>query len=149
MPAIIDNIASWEEECLLPEAHLAGQDSIATESQQKESPVWEICIDALLKIWEDSSAICDPQPNRQAIEAATRWVDVLRRRFPGAPPTCIIPEPEGGIIVERRQRLPNGQEVLCELTFYNDARAERTDYLDGHVLHMSSIPWRPLPRKTI
>jgi len=143
MPMLTDNIASWEEECLLPEAQFFGQDAIATESQQKESPKWEVCVDALLRIWADSSSLDAPQPNRPAIEAAIAWVAFLKKRFPNDPPTCIIPEPDGGVIVERRVKLANGHECVCELTFYNDERAERTDYYDGRVLEMASIPRQP------
>lgn len=142
MPTLTDHIASWEEECLLPDTQFVGQDKIATEAQPLESPEWEICLDALLQIWSDSSPIGDPKPSRSAIAAAIAWVAFLRKRFPSAPPTCIVPEPDGGIIVERRATLPNGHECMCELTFYNDESAERTDYVDGRVVQMSSIPYR-------
>ena len=143
MPTLTDCIANWETDCLLPDTPFVGQDSIATEDQQTESPAWETCLNALLQVWSDSSSLAEPQPNRLAIAAAIDWIAFLRKRFPGAPPTCIIPEPGGGIIVERRVALPNGTECLCELTFYNDARAERTDYLNGRVSQMTSIPLNP------
>lgn len=146
MATLNDNIASWEEECLLPETQFQSQDTIATEAQLKESPEWERCVDALLGIWSDPSPLDAPQPNRSAIEAAIEWVAFLRKRFPSAPPTCIIPEPDGGIIVERRVDLDNGHECVCELTFYNDGRAERTDYHDGRVLQLAAIPWQPCGR---
>lgn len=147
MPTLTDNIASWEEEYLLPEAQFQGQDSIATESRQQESAEWEVCVDALLnalcRSWSDSSPVDAPQPNRTAIGAAIAWLAYLRRRFPTAPPTCIVPVPDGGVIVERREKLANGHECVCELTFYNDGHAERTDYYDGRVLQMLPITHQP------
>lgn len=143
MTILTENIASWDEDCLFPDVQFARQDNIATESQQQESLAWEVCVDALLKIWTDSSSLGDPKPNRSAIEAAIAWVAFLRKRFPSAPPTCITPEPNGGIIVERREVWPNGQVWLSELTFYNDGNAERTDYVDGRVMQMSMLPLRP------
>jgi hypothetical protein len=146
MPTLPEGIASWEEDYFLSELQFAQQDSIATEAQQEESPVWEECIDALLKIWADPSTLgdgCDPQPNRRVIEAAIAWIAVFRKRFPGDPPTRITPEPDGGIIVERRVQLSGGHDCLCELTFYNDGTAERTDYFDGRILRMNSVPTRP------
>lgn len=146
MMTLTENIASWEEDSLASESKFAGQDSIATEAQQKESPAWEECIDPLLKIWTDPSQLgegFDSLPKRCAIEAALSWLAVLRNRFPGDPPTCITPEPDGGIIVERRVQLADGHDCLCELTFYNNGEAERTDYFDGRILRMTSIPARP------
>lgn len=142
MPTLTENIASWEESFLLPDVQFVSHDTISTESQQRVSPEWEACTDALLRIWEDTSLLDSPPPNRSAIAAAIAWVAFLKRRFPSAPPTCIVPEPEGGIIVERRSTTPNGQEYLCELTFYNDERSERTDYVDGRVVQIASIPRR-------
>ena len=139
MTTLTENIASWEYDFLASESQFARQDSIATEAQQKESPAWEECIDALLKIWADPSTLgegFDSQPKRSAIEAAVAWIAVLRKRFPGDPPTCITPEPDGGIIVERRVQLADGHDCLCELTFYNNGTAERTDYFDGRILDL-------------
>lgn len=141
---LTEHITSWEEECLLPETPYSSQDSIATESQQKESPEWEACVDALLRIWSDSSALDEPRPSWSTLEAAIAWIAFLKKRFPDAPPTCIVPEPDGGVIVERRMRLENGHECVCELTFYNDGRVERTDYYDGRILQMTPIPRQPL-----
>lgn len=143
MPTLPENIASWEDVCLLSEAQFLGQDSIATEVQQKESPEWKDCVDALLRIWSDSSSLDAPKPNRSAIEAAIAWVAFLKKRYPSVPPSCIIPEPDGGIVVEWRVKSADGHESLWELTFYNDERAERTDYYDGRVMQMTAIPRQP------
>jgi hypothetical protein len=143
MSTLTDSITSWGEDRLRSEDPFLGQDIIATEAQQRESPEWEVCIDALLRIWSDSSSLDEPQPNRSAIEAAISWTAFLRKRFPSDPPTCIIPEPDGGVIIERRVRMASGHEWLCELTFYNDERAERTDYYDGRVVQVAAIPRQP------
>ena len=146
MLALTDNIASWDEDYLPSEQQFAGQDGIATEAQQPVSPAWQECIDALLKTWTEASSHddgCDPRPNRVAIKAAIAWVIFLRKHYPNFPPTCITREPDGGLIVERRSQSPNGDDRLCELTFYNDGRAEETDFFNGRVLQMNSIPQGP------
>lgn len=143
MKTLSDNIASWEQEHLLPKFEFVEQDSIATESQQEERPEWELCIDALLQTWKDQASLAAPQPSRLSIEAAIAWVAFLRKRFPSEPPTCIIPEPDGGIIIERRVTSDDGHECVCELTFYNNESAERTDYYDGRILRMGPMPWHP------
>lgn len=138
-----ENIASWEGECLLPPIELGEPSGIATESQPVENPAWERCIDALLDVWSHPDRGIDPVPSRSAIEAAIAWLVFLRKRFPSVPPTRITPEPGGGIIVERRQTYADGRDAACELTFYNDGRAERTDYVNGRVRYMGSIPASP------
>lgn len=143
MSILSDDIASSFERRSRDGTPSEGLESIATEVQQLVNPEWNVCIDALIKIWKDPSSLSDPKPNRTSIEAALKWTIFLKKRFPSAPPTCIIAEPNGGIIVERRITSANGQEFLWELTFYNDGSAERTDYLDGRVLRMISIPRDP------
>ena len=51
-----------------------------------------------------------------------------------------------GTFVEWQYRSSAGHDRLCELTFYNDGRAERTDYFDGRILQMIAIPERPQSR---
>lgn len=147
MTATSNRSPNWEDASPFVEQRFVDQDGISTESQQRESPEWDVCVDALLKIWSDQSTLEEPRPTRCAIESALIWVAMLRRQFPTAPPTCIIPEPNGGIIVERRGRGPNGIESVCELTFYNNEHAERTDYLNGRLLSITPIVWRPRPQK--
>lgn len=145
MRTVTDNIASWEEACLSQEQQFTGQGSIATESELPESPAWKVCIDALLQLLMQSPTQGhDPLPTGDVIKAALSWLAFLKTRFPADPPTCIIREPSGGLIVERRVQLPNGNDCLCELTFYNDGNAERTDYFNGKIRQMVSIPPRPL-----
>ena len=143
MPISTDKIASWEETGPVSDAPFVRLDSIDTEAQPSESPEWNKCLDALLQTLYAPSAIGDPPPNRSAIEAAIAWLNFLRKQAPWEPPTCIVPEPAGGVIVERRATLPDGREWVWELTFYNTANAERTDYVDGRVLQIVPIPQRP------
>lgn len=143
MPLLHDNIASWEEAYATPEPQFTGHSSIATEEEPRESPEWEVCIDALLRLLAQSP-LDEDAPNGDAIKAALSWIAYLRRRFPSDPPTCIIREPNGGVIVERRVRYPNSSDCLCELTFYNNGTAERTDYLNGKIRQMGPIPLRPM-----
>lgn len=148
MMALIDHIASCAEDLRASDPPFMDQDSIATESQQAESPAWAECIDALLKVFSECSApdSGDPRPNHIATRAALAWIAYLRNQFPQEPPTYIVPEPDGGLIVERRVTLPTGEDLLCELTFYNDGRAERTDYVNGRIREMNPIPQLPLDR---
>jgi hypothetical protein len=143
VPTLDDNIASWNESHRFTEPPFLSQDGIATETQPDVSPEWGNCIDALLGIVSDPTSIDTPRPNRSTIEAAFAWLAFLKKQFPSAPPTCIIPEPAGGLIIERRVNLANGHEVLCELTFYNDERAERTDYYDGRIIQIGPLPRNP------
>ncbi len=144
MSILSDDIASSFERGRLYGTSSEELESIATEVQMRADPEWDACIDALIKVWQDSSSLSDPKPNRSAIESALKWTIHLKKRFPSDPPTCIIPEPNGGIIVERRFTSANGGEYLWELTFYNHGSNERTDYVDGRVLRMISIPRDPL-----
>ena len=141
----IDNsrIASWDE---VDDAFVDGEESIATESQQDQSRVWNECIDALLRIWCDDEQPDDGtsvRPSRAAIEAALTWLSLLQRQFPTLPPTMIMAEPAGGIIIERRVQLANGDDMLSEFTFYNDMRAEGTFYRNGKIFSMAPIPLSP------
>jgi len=122
----------------------AETDSIATELEQAESPLWEECMNALLDILHrfKSEATDNELPNPTAIHAALSWITFLRKEFPCQPPTYVVAEPGGGIIVERRARI-TGKDSLCELTFYNDGRAERTDYINGRVVEMLPIQQNP------
>jgi hypothetical protein len=145
MAILTDGIASWTED-FGTNQHYLTVDDIATESRQSESPVWEVCIDSLLKLWADPSqgGDCTEPPSRESIAAAIEWITILRKRFPQAPPTFIAPEPAGGVIVERRVQSNNSHDCICELTFYNSGRAERTDYRDGKVLEICEISYLPL-----
>lgn len=123
----VDNMSPW----LLFE-----RDSIATESHQEEFPAWQKSIDALLELWKEPSIAAeggDEPPSRLAIEATISWLIVLRTRFPIDPPTYVVAEPGGGIIVERRTISEGGYSRISELTFYNNGEVEFTVYLDGRI----------------
>lgn len=144
MPTLTENIASWDEDALSSGQQFAQQDYIATEATQTESPEWKDCIDALLRIMGDASSNDDDvPPTHDSIVAALSWIVYLRKRFPTAPPTCIMSEPAGGVIVERRVQLSGGRQFLSELTFYNDGSAERTDYCNGRIWQMTPILQKP------
>lgn len=139
------SIASWEETRVDHYGRLDRHESIATEPQQRIDPAWEQCIDALLKTWtnptdDDCSVV---PPTGEAVRAALEWIVFLRSRYPAAPPTLIAPEPNGGIIISRRDRAPDGSDLLSELTIYNKLTAESTLYRNGRVIHMTAIPARP------
>lgn len=144
MLALTDYTATCEADYSTHGSQYAETDSIATELEQAESPSWEDCTNALLDILHRfGSEVTDNElPNRTAIDAALRWITFFRKDFPHEPPTYVVAEPGGGIIVERRARIA-GEDRLCELTFYNDGHAERTDYLNGRVVRMISIPRNP------
>lgn len=138
------SIASWEETTVDQTPEPDRHESIATESQQSIDPGWSRCIDALLKTL--SAPVNDGlivPPDHEAITAALRWIVYLRSQFPSAPLTLITPEPNGGIIVARRDRAPDGSDLVNELTFYNDLTAESTLFLNGRILEMRAMPTRP------
>jgi hypothetical protein len=139
----IDSISAWSSQFAESPGPLLLQDGIATETARWESPEWLKCMDELLKIRSDASALGDTPPNQKAIDAGLRWIAYLKKQCPTAPPTCIISEPGGGLIIDRRDVLPDGRESICELTFYNDGRAKMTRYLDGRVENLLDIAANP------
>jgi len=142
-----ENIASnWGQAGDEYQLRFSQQDGIATESQQEEHPAWEKSIDALLELWKHPASAgegYDAPPSRDAIEAAIDWLATLRKHFPEQPPTYIVAEPSGGIIVERRGKFADKYDCICQFTFYNNHKAERTDYIEGRVQKISPIPFRP------
>jgi hypothetical protein len=143
MFTLTDSISGWTNQFGNSQGAFLPQVGIATETAHRESPEWLKCIDELLKIWSDPSALGDTPPNQKAIDAGLSWIAYLRKRCPTAPPTCIIPEPGGGLIIDRRDTLADGRESIYELTFYNDGRAEMTVYVDGRVEILSDIAPNP------
>lgn len=128
---------------------LPDESSIATEPRSTSDQAWAQCVDALRKAWKDPSVIEDGRvtpPTRNVIEAAIQWLRELREHAPLAPPTLIVPEPGGGIIIERRERTTTGDDVAVELTLYNHGEAEQTIYRNGRLVEMFPIPFRP-PRR--
>lgn len=146
MPTSTESIAGWWSRFDDFPGQYLSQAGIATEIAPRESPEWDNCIDQLLRIRTDASALGDTPPNSQAIDAGLRWIAYLRKQCPTDPPTYIIAEPGGGLIIDRRVVLPDGQESICELTFYNDGRAEFTAYLNGRVESLTDIPLNPEPQ---
>jgi hypothetical protein len=143
MSKLIESIAGWRNADGDVGRGLLPQDGIATETGVRESPEWARCIDELLRIRSDTSMLGDTAPSQVAIDAGLVWIAELRGRFPMEPPTCIIAEPGGGLIIDRRVVLPDGRESICELTFYNDGRAELTSYVAGRVEALFEIPRNP------
>lgn len=143
MPRLNDGIVSWDEGVQPYVDQLSERAGITTEAEPKEDPRWGESIDALLIAWSESAPLQregDERPCRVAIGEALSWAAFLRKRHPQAPPTCIVPEPSGGIIMERRSRAPSGHDYLCELTFYNNGSSEITEYFDGRVQQIDSLP---------
>ncbi len=143
MPTTSESISGWFSRFGDVVGPFLPQDGIATETQPRESPEWNICIDELLKVRTNASALGEVPPNPTAIDAGLRWLIYLQKQCPAAPPTCIIAEPGGGLIIDRRVVLEDGQESICELTFYNNGRAEFTVYLNGRVEDLEDIPLDP------
>jgi len=139
-------IASWPESGPLATDRSESAQSIATESVIGPNPEWDSCINALLDLWRSPEAHADgvaAPPSRNAIDAAIQWIRGLRESFPTAPPTLITCEPAGGIIMERRTRTREGDELIVEFTFYNNGTAESTSFQNGRVVLMQDLPFRP------
>ena len=105
-------------------------DAIATSSRADHAAVWDICMDALLGIWNTSGSIPEPAPSNATIDAAIRILREMRRLDPTNTPICIVPAPDGGIIVEWRNDL-NGTESIQTVSFLNDGTIELVTYRDG------------------
>ena len=105
-------------------------DAIATSSRADHAAVWDQCIDALFGIWNTSGSIPEPAPSNATIDAAIRILREMRRIDPTNTPICIVPAPDGGIIVEWRNDL-NGTESIQTVSFLNDGTIELVTYRDG------------------
>ena len=92
--------------------------------------MWDQCIDALLGIWNTSGSIPEPAPSNATIDAAIRILREMRRIDPTNTPICIVPAPDGGIIVEWRNDL-NGTESIQTVSFLTDGTIELVTYRDG------------------
>lgn len=128
-------IATWHESYTdIP----AVSQEIATETRPTEDPDWEKCIDALLKLLRDKPEQVDDfvPPNQLTIWDALRFLQSYRQQNPFAPPTMIVPEPGGGLIIERRYTSTDGIKYIEEVTFYNDSPPEFTFYRNGKILFM-------------
>lgn len=135
-------IATWDEFEIDSKSRPLNE-SIATEPAREVNPAWESCINALVDAWylvDDGIVV---PPNRAAISAACQWLIYLRSLYPSSPPSLIVREPNGGIIIQQRNRSIDGHEHLFELTLYNDGKAEVTQYIDGRIVTMRFVPTIP------
>ena len=143
-------IASWEEDRLFSEPQFSDQGSIATELHPQANSAWDDCVDALLKLLSVGPWHLEEQfgeaPSRAAIKKSLSWLSRLKGQSPLAPPTCIVVDPEGGIIVERRDRDAAGRDRLRSITFKNDDSIEVVLFLDGRVAEIMTIPKSNLAR---
>lgn len=105
---------------------------------------WENEWDQVEKALLDGARKAVPQcedgaPNRTAYFNALRWLSKLRNRHPSAPPTTVIPEPAGGIILERRWTDMHGNRFVFEITSYNDGKSEYVLMRNEKILEMLEI----------
>jgi len=118
------------------------QDAIATEVQQQEHPDWQKCVDGLLAGWSRASDTSDddcPRASRSAIESALQCILLIKKTLPHSPPTYVAPDPNGGVIVERRTKDSRGNEHIWEVLFSDDDTIELTVYLNGKVTEMTAL----------
>lgn len=122
-------------------------ESISTEDKVEEHPEWKKCIDAMLaklSIVNCNLNSSDDGPNTLSITNALKWLQVLRSKYPQIPPTCIVPEPGGGIIIQRIS-VTFRREWIAEFTLYNNGTAEYCRYESGKVVELKDIPAVPKP----
>lgn len=113
-------------------------DAIATSSRADHAAVWDTCLDALRGIWNGTGTIPEPVPNNDTIDAAIRFLLEMRRHDPTNTPVCIIPAPEGGVIVEwRRER--QGHKSIETVTFGNDGSIELVEFRDGVAFNVQTL----------
>lgn len=144
MLAIHDPASILEDQFIVPALGSDDRESIATENAEQEHPEWNNCIDSLLKIWPYQAESTDLSPDRTAVEAAIRCLAYWRKRIPSLPPTLIVPEPDGGVIVEWRTTTAAGESRIYEFTFYNDGTSEFTEYRNGRIEQMFPIRVPPV-----
>lgn len=113
-------------------------DAIATSSRADHAAVWDACLDALRLIWNGTSVNPEPAPSNDTIDAAIRFLLEMRRHDPTNTPLCIVPAPEGGIIVEwRRER--QGHQAIEAVTFANDGSIELVEFRDGVAVNVQTL----------
>lgn len=113
-------------------------DAIATSSRADHAEVWDACIDALLAIWNGSGSLPEPVPSNATIDAVIRVLKQMRRMDPTNTPISIVPDPDGGIIVEWRVNR-DGIESIMTVSFLNDGTVELTNYRDGIAIDVRKI----------
>lgn len=136
--------AGWEQANMPADAP---QEGVSTEFNLQRHPAWDQSLHALMDELEAASLSADnDNPSRNAIISAGNILAGLREKTPFFPPTLIIKEPCGGIIIEWQITNPVGDKYLQELTVYNDCRVEIIVFKNGKVIDMQS--GMPLERTT-
>ena len=133
------DIVTWEETTAA--RNRCCDNGIATEPERTENAAWAKCIDSLLEIlaWPIKNDGQVVPPKYEVIRAVLEWIVFPRAQFPDAPPTLIAIEPNGGIIISRRSHAFDSDDVINELTFYNDMTV-----LKGPFIEMGESPrWAP------
>jgi len=118
--------------------------SIATVTVPQVHPAWDECFNGLLdELTVASAGNRDPlEPSCDAICSALSWLNFLRREQPQAAPTFIAPDPDGGILIERRV-LAGQNTYIWELVLSNDGRATMTLFLNGEVIDSQETARKP------
>lgn len=116
----------------------AAPDAIATSFRADYAAVWDTCIDALLAIWNGGGSIPEPAPSNETIDTVIRILKEMRRMDPTNTPLSIVPDPEGGIIVEWRTDR-HGSEWIQTVSFRNDGTIELVTYHDGVAIDARTV----------
>jgi hypothetical protein len=116
----------------------ADPDAIATSSRADHAAVWDTCIDALLTIWNGEGSIPEPAPSNETINAVIRILKEMRRMDPADTPISIVPDPEGGIIVEWMMN-QGGSRSVKTVSFLNDGTIEVATYRDGVAVDVQTL----------
>lgn len=114
---------------------------IATEANRCAEAGWQNAIDSLLTLWKEtgSDQKDESAPTQVSIERAITYLFRLRGLAPDSPPTLVVREPAGGIIIERCDEDPSYGQVIDEYTFYNDGKVEYTFYLNGKIVELVEL----------
>lgn len=121
------------------------EDDSSTMGKKPESQKWEQCIDALLGTLSSEFDADEAPPSRSTILSTLIFLQKSRRVAPFEPPTCIITDPRGGLIVERLTEPAVGHSQLFQYTFLNDGTADLTIYNDGIVEDIYQIEFPIYP----
>lgn len=101
---------------------------------------WDLVEKALLNGAREAAPAGDEGvPNHTAYRNALEWLSKLRKCDPSAPPTTVMPEPAGGILLERRWTDMYGNRFVVEITCYNDGKSEYVVMRNEKILEMIEI----------
>lgn len=106
--------------------------SSLTTSPDLLSPKWNEIYDGLILLWKNTPNRAQSdheEPTRAAIQSALQIVLELKSRYPMLPPTGMMPDGSGGIILERRDG-----NILRSFTFYSDGLSVLDIFNDGRML---------------